>query len=141
MADNSAFRANFAKLLAKAGDKSHEVVRQSMLSIGEAVDTRAPVDQGRFRANTNGAVGSMDTRTDYPPDKSGSAAQGRLKVAVASWKPGQTIYLTSSLPYARVLEYGRADGSPGSKQAPNGIFRLSVQEFSTIIQKAADKIK
>lgn len=152
MADNAAFKANFAKVLQNAGKHVETVVRHSMLSLSAVVDERAPVDTGRFRANTNGAVGAIDTSTSYPPDKTGGAAKERLNVAVAAWKPGQTMYLTCSLPYAKVLEYGLYGKPPGSadgpktvggysRQTPRGMFRLSVQEFAAIIKKEADKIK
>lgn len=138
---NAKFKADFAKVLAAAKENANDVIRLSMLSLGRDVDFRAPVLTGRFRSNVNASVGVVDQKTDYPIDKTGSAARARLQVAVDSWRPGQTIYITSSLPYARVLEYGRANGKPGSMQAANGIFRLAVQNFSATVQRSADKLK
>lgn len=132
---NAKFKADFAKVLAAAKENANDVIRRSMLSLGRDVDFRAPVLTGRFRSNVNASVGVVDQKTDYPIDKTGSAARARLQVAVDSWRPGQTIYITSSLPYARRLEFG------SSKQAANGIFRLAVQNFSATVQRSADKLK
>ncbi len=117
---NAEFKRNFAKLIQKVGDKADQVVRHAALELQSAMVLRSPVDTGRFRSNWQCGIGAVNTTISEP---AGSDAKGRTSVALQGWQPGQTIYLTNSLPYAHRLEYGH------SQQAPNGMVRLTVQEY------------
>jgi hypothetical protein len=44
------------------------------------------------------------------------------------------VYLTSSLEYARAIEFGH------SKQAPSGMVRTTLQEFPQVVSKAAAEV-
>lgn len=132
---NAAFKANFAKLLKRAGDKADLVVRKSALALGQSLVDKSPVDTGRFRANWQYGSQRVNTDTGSAADGSGRSAMGRIATEIANWKAGQTIYLTNSLPYARALEYGH------SKQAPQGMVRLTVMDFSQHIRRAVEGIK
>lgn len=130
--NNSGFKADFAKLLAKAGDKADLVVRRTALELQSMMIERSPVDTGRFRSNWNASVGAADTSTSAA---AGSDAKGRSAAVLEGWKAGQTIMLTNSLPYAKRLENG------WSQQAPYGFVRLSVQLYSQALSKAVSEIK
>ena len=125
---NAAFKANFSKLIQKSNADVDELVRQVAQKLGASIDKISPVDEGRFRGNTNPSVVEMDLRTDYPPDPEGTAAIERLETVLNGWKRGQTIYIVNSLPYARRLEYG------WSQQAPSGVFRHAVQKYSEFLE-------
>ena len=129
---NSDFRANFAKLLSKAGDKADMVVRRTALELQSMMIERAPVDTGRFRSNFVAGIGTVNTDTSAAP---GSDATGRTATTLQGWKPGQTIFLTNSMPYARRLEFG------WSKQAPAGMVRLAVANYSQALAKAVGDLK
>ena len=133
---NAAFKANFSKLIQKVGDKADAVVRRTALDLQKSMVTLSPVDTGRFRNNWQCGVGAVNTDIGSTDDPI-----GRTVSVLPSWKPGQTIWLSNSMPYARVLEYGRANGSPGSLQAPNGMVRITVQKYSDYLQKAVDEIR
>lgn len=90
---------------------------------------------GRFKGNWQVGLGTQNESTDSPPDKDGIGAEGRAKVVLDGWKPGQTIWMTNALPYAKALEYGH------SKQAPGGMVRLTVQEYSQALAKAIAESK
>lgn len=124
MSDNSAFKRNFAKLLKAAGDKAEMVVRRTALELQTSMVTMSPVDTGRFRGNWQCGVGTLNADTSAPEDKSGSGAIGRTATALPAWRPGQTIWLTNSLPYAARIEHG------WSKQAPSGMVKLTVQNYA-----------
>lgn len=138
---NAAFKSSFAKLLKSAGDKADLVVRKTMLELQNGMIEKSPVLTGRFKGAWQAGVGSANTsetsRVDKTPlgdfDKVGAslATQEVLK----SWKPGQTIWLTNSMPYAKRLEYG------WSKQAPSGVVRLTVQNYSAYLAKAVKDLK
>ncbi len=132
---NAGFKKAYAAVLARAGNKASVIVRASALGIGASLVERSPVDTGRFKNNWQYGAGAINTSTGRAPDNGGAGAIGSMSTGIASWKPGQTIYLTNSMPYARRLEYG------WSKQSPSGMVRLAVAEFRFNIQRAAAGIR
>ena len=159
---NEKFKADFAKLLAKAGDKAALVVRKTALELQSMMVESSPVGNptlwlslrpntnlktgrvqtelkppagyvgGRFKANWQPGVGAINQDTS---SAIGDDANERTRIALESWKPGQTIYLTNSMDYSRELERGH------STQAPYGMVRLAVQRYSEAVAKAAAQIK
>lgn len=105
-----------------------------------------PVDTGRARSSWNVAIGQPDTswpqgQTIPPPATAESAAAVLTVLGVY-----QTVWITSSLPYIKVLEYGGYPNPPlrgswdrtrrewvvkssggYSRQAPRGMVRLTVE--------------
>lgn len=132
---NAAFKRHFAALLKKAGDNAEIVVRKTALELQGGMIEMSPVDSGRFRSNWQCGVGVVNTATGAAIDKTGAGAIGRTQAALGSWKVGQTIMLSNSLPYARRLEYG------WSNQASGGMVRLTVQNYSRALAKAVASIK
>lgn len=132
---NALFKQRFSALLKRTGEKAETVTRKVAFDILSSVMRRSPVDTGRFRGNWMTALGTINTSTSGVADKSGGQALAQGASVLASFKPGQTIYMTNSLPYARRLEYG------WSKQAPQGMVRLSVVEFSQFLQRAAEAVR
>lgn len=130
------FAADLARLCEAAGDKAELVVRKAALDLGGQLLDRSPVDTGRFKNNWATSVNGMSTATGAGADASAAAARTMLQAQVAEWKPGQTIWITNSLPYAYRLEY---DG--WSKQAPGGMVRLAVQDYAQAVAKAARELK
>lgn len=129
------FAADLAKLCERAGDKAELVVRKVALDMGGQLIDRSPVDTGRFKNNWVTSMGSMSTATGGNADPSAGTARTLLKTQVDGWKPGQTIFITNSLPYAMRLEHGY------SKQAPAGMVKLTVQNYAQAVAKAARELK
>lgn len=90
---------------------------------------------GRFRANWQ--TGLVQKNDDTSAQERGGSTQSveRCVSALNSWKPGQDIYLTNSLAYAKRIEYG------WSSQAPGGVVRLTVQNFEQHFKKAVEATK
>lgn len=127
----SSFRLDLERFAEKAGDRATEVVRKVAIEVLSSVVLKSPVDTGRFRGNWNVAYGGIDYSTDSAEDKNGSAAIYRgVSYLLSSNLPGATIYITNNLPYAHRLEDGY------SKQAPNGMVRLTVVEFNQFVKRA-----
>lgn len=133
--NNERFKRDFAKILARAGDRADQVVRDVTLDVGEAIINRSPVDTGRFRGNWNYSAVTINTGTSSGADKTGASAIGKIQTGLTAWKPGETIYITNSLPYAQRLETG------WSQQAPAGMVRLTVMEFRQYVAKAAREVR
>ena len=129
------FAANLNKLCERAKDKAHIVVRKTAFELQGMMIDMSPVDTGRFRSNWAVGLGAINTSTDAAPDKTGDAAKGRAQAALQGWKPGQTIYLSNSLPYALRLERG------WSQQAPSGVVRLTVQRYGDALAEAVKGLK
>lgn len=126
------FAADLRKLCDRAGDKAEMVVRKTALELQSGMIEMSPVDTGRFKGNWQCGIGTMNADTSAAP---GSDAEGRTQAVLEGWKPGQTIFLTNSLPYAARLERG------WSKQAPTGVVRLTVQAYAQALKAAVESIK
>lgn len=90
---------------------------------------------GRFRANWQFGIGSVNTTTTEQTDKSGAATLGRLKAAISAVSAGPVFWISNSLPYAERLENG------WSKQAPRGIVKLTLVELPRQVSAFAASLK
>jgi hypothetical protein len=92
---------------------------------------RSPVDTGRFRANNQIALNSMPSSTIIEFDKDGNAVLREGKTVLQSFKLGDTAFIYNNVAYALALEYGH------SKQAPSGVYRISLQEIMSHFEQIA----
>lgn len=129
------FATDLRALCERAGDKAEMVVRGAALELGGQMVDRSPVDTGRFKNAWVTSTGAADPSRPQGADKSGARSLAVLNERIAAWKPGQTIWILNNLPYAKRLEYG------WSQQAPGGMVRLAVQNYSQAIKKAADQVR
>jgi len=111
------------------------VVRKTAFSLGESMVVMSPVDTGRFRGNWQYGADTINTSTGSADDKSGRTALNRIQAGIRGWKPGQTIWLTNSLPYGPRLEAG------WSKQSPAGMVRVSVANYQQYIADAIASVR
>lgn len=85
---------------------------------------------GRFRANWNFSIGSVDNSFRIHPDPTGAEATARLVAGAIEFKAGQTAFIVNNLPYSIPLEFGH------STQAPGGMVRVTVARFQQIVLEA-----
>lgn len=85
---------------------------------------------GRARASWRVGIGAIPAGDAINVDPSGTATIGRGMRALSSYKPGDTVWIVSRLPYIERLEYGH------STQAPRGMVRLTVAEWRDFLAKA-----
>jgi len=134
------------KLAGKVRADLETVARKVTFDLYSSVVYMSPVDTGRFRANWNVSVNSVDTATSQSTDKN----RANTEVAKVLELPvGGVYFLSNSLPYAQVLEYGLYPNPPKhptgktvngySRQAPAGFVRVSVVRFNEFVQKAIKK--
>lgn len=110
--------------------------RKIALELFARVILRTPVDTGRARANWGCEIGLPWRDSTVYVDKDGTAAIGRAAAKVAAWDFRKPVYLSNTLPYIGVLEFGKEDGTPGSRQAPNGMVRVSLAEIEEWVKNA-----
>ena len=124
------FESDVAKWVKKAKEEPHKVMTAAYLQLATAIIIRTPVDTGRARANWNAEINSIDTSTTEQTDKSGAGSKREAASVSTRAQPGDVLYLTNNLPYIKNLEYG------GSKQAPQGMVRVTVAEWESALRRA-----
>ena len=110
------------------------VVRKTVLDMAGQMIRLSPVDTGRFRSNWQYGGGLMNTDTGSRIDASGASSIGRITAGIGGWRPGETMWITNSLPYAQRLESG------WSKQAPAGVVRTTFASFEAHFARALGEV-
>jgi hypothetical protein len=85
---------------------------------------------GRFRGNWQLTIGDPASGELERIDPNGAATLAAMRAQVATLTAGQTAYIVNNLPYAVPLEYGH------SKQAPQGMVRVTLARFQQIVDEA-----
>lgn len=128
------FELDISRFVEKAKGNVDLVFRKISIEVFKRVILKSPVLTGRFRANWQVAIGSVPAGTLQIDDKAGTATIAKVTATALQVQAGQIITLVNNLAYALPLEYGH------SKQAPNGMVRLTVLEFGGIVNKAANEL-
>jgi len=103
------FTLDVRRLGAQAPAKAlSQFVRGVALEAGKRIIQRTPVDTGRARGSWQTTMGAPAAVNVERIDKSGASAQRELfdVSAQLSLTPYTPLYITSNLPYIRVLEFG-----------------------------------
>ena len=124
------FAVNVRQWAEKTGLKTEQVVRAATLEIFSRVILKSPVDTGRFRGNWQVDRRGFDWEKN---DKTGSVTIEKVTADVMASEVGGVTSLINNLPYAERLEFGH------SKQAPEGMVRLTAKEFVAVVEEAASK--
>lgn len=140
------FGEQLATFAAKTQAKANTVVRKVVLDLGVSVVMKSPVGDasywkspppagyvgGHFRANWQYGTGSAPSGIKSGVDTSpgGSVTIGALVQDLSPDALGKVHYIANNVPYAQRLEDG------WSRQAPNGVVSLTVQEFQSIVEEA-----
>lgn len=162
MAQAGKFSVDLARLVAKAKGNAAAVVKKTFLDLGTAIVQRTPVGDpdtwktpappgyagGRARGswmygfNAPNATdpGTVDGQGG-PAQASEASVQGqaavtRLEVGVTGAEAFGVHYITSTVPYMRRLEYEQ-----WSKQAPEGMVRITVLEFKDFVEQNVGELK
>ncbi|MGK0556161.1 HK97 gp10 family phage protein [Bordetella bronchiseptica] len=125
------FTADLGKFAARAKGNIDTATRQATVLLAQGVILKSPVDTGRFRANWQFSSAGIQRATSLAVDLGGQVTLNRLVAEIQSTGAGGVTYLSNSLPYAVRLENG------WSKQAPQGMVKLTVQEFQHYVSQAA----
>lgn len=117
------FSVDLAKFGQKAIDNSEKIVRKIALDMHSRIVKRMPVDTGRARANTQISLHSLPTDASMEVDKSGNATIRSAGTALRDFQLGDTVFIYNNVEYILFLEFG------SSKQAPQGMFRITFEEI------------
>ncbi|TGU75107.1 HK97 gp10 family phage protein [Geomonas terrae] len=125
------FADDISKWTQKAKGQMEVAIRATAFEAFKRVILRSPVDTGRFRANWGVSVGSPWLGNVAYVDPSGQTAMGEAAKGVDSWNCQGSIFLCNSTEYGQKLEYG------SSKQAPQGMVRVTAAEFEGFAAEVA----
>lgn len=131
---SNSFALDLSKFAKNANADMKLVVKKIAFESFKRIILRTPVDTGRARANWGVAIGKPRTGMFVESsDKSGggtiNAAMSGVEQFVAAGADG-SIFLTNNVPYIGPLEYG------SSKQAPQGMVRVTVEEMTGFLSKS-----
>jgi hypothetical protein len=144
MTQGRSFALNISKWVEAAKGDLDLVVQKISLDLFSRVILRSPVDTGRFRANWQIGIGNIPDGVLELDDKTGQATISTGAARVAGIKAGDVVYLVNSLPYSLRLEFGfTGTDSLGRtyNQPPKFIVGLTVEEYISVVNKAASEVK
>ena len=132
------FSLDLRKFVEKAGAAADTAIRKICLDLASSIILKTPVDTGRARANWQTSVNNVHNDTVNTTDKAGGATIAAAATGAQN-APGNVFYITNNLPYIASLEFGLYRPGPKtvggfSKQAPNGMVRISINEISRALR-------
>lgn len=101
------------------------------IMVGETLVNLSPVDTGRFKGNWQLSIGDTTGASLIREDKSGFATINEMRSKVGGFTAGQIAYIQNYVLYGYDLEYG------SSKQAPDGVLRITAARFKRLLDEAA----
>jgi hypothetical protein len=131
----SSFTTGISKWTRKCQSRLEEVPKEVNWRISMKIIQRSPVDTGLFRGNWQASLKSKPRGVVGTLDPTGTITMGKVTNVLMRMRPGDRFFLSNNLPYARALEYGH------SKQAPQGMVRLTIAEFHSITALAVADVK
>ena len=142
---NKKFVVDISRWVDAAKGKVDDVVRKVLYDVSNTIILRTPVDTGRLRGNWQFGEDAI------PQGETGSAAAPNFVSQINKAKAGHIYYIANNLPYAAVVEYGQYPNPPKhptgktvggySSQAPAGMVRVTVLEYSSYLRDAVIKVR
>lgn len=127
----TSFSEQIKAFTAKVEVAANNSARNIIGDIADELIFRTPVDTGRARANWQLGVNAINKKVNLNTfDPEGDATSNKLYSLIPKNVLGLSIYIANSVPYIYDLENGR------SKQAPNGMIKLTQIRFRQIIKNS-----
>jgi serine protease inhibitor len=111
-------------------EKIDDCLQTIVLKLGENVVTLSPVDTGRFKGNWQLSIDTTTSASLLREDPDGYLALADMARTANSFTAGQVAYIQNHVLYGYDLEYG------SSKQAPDGMLRITAARFVRIVNEA-----
>lgn len=123
--------------------KMDNIFKDVVILVGESVVRISPVDTGLFRGNWQLTVDGEESSALSRLDPTGGAALASITSRAQGLKAGQVAYILNHLEYGYDLEYGTYNGPTAkvteqgfSRQAPEGMVRVTEARFISIVEEA-----
>ena len=129
------FSAQLQKLVVAINADMSQVVRASVLKVFGNIIKRSPVDTGAYRASHGIANYDPPSTEGIVKGKKGSKISAPNKGNAWKWKVGDgDIFIYNNVPYAERIENGWS-----VRQAPQGVYRLALAEFTAYMNQELTK--
>ena len=122
------FTLSLNKFKAVTAEQHKELVQKVGLELLRRVVLKSPVDTGRFRGNHQVTIGTPAAGSLDSVDLGGGQTISKGAAVLAKVPNYPTVWIANNLSYAMDLEFGR------SKQAPEGVYRVSVAELGALFK-------
>ena len=133
MSKRTSFLVDLRASINEAVGNAENVVKDASQVLLSKIVEKTPVDTGRLRKNWNLGVDSVDlTIHDVNATDPLSRATKELNKFKINTKQ---LWISNNLDYAYDIEYGKS-----KVKAPQGMMRVSLQEFDTIFKGSAMKV-
>lgn len=133
------FGDDIRRIAAEREVEADQIVRGVFLQAVEGVVEKTPVDEGFARGSWVGSVNTARPSPTNNSDRSGQSTINTATAATSNYQAGDTLIISSNLPYMPLLEFGGYGTGPFatdrttrdgySIQAPNGMVRITVREI------------
>ena len=121
---SESFALDISRFAKKFGVQANDAARKLILDIQRDVMKATPVDTGLLRSSWFVGIGAEPPDLPTTPDE-GAAAIASAADRLATFKFGQTIYLTNNQVYAYPIEFlGHS-----KVKAPEGMLRVTVARY------------
>jgi hypothetical protein len=144
------FSSDIARFVAKTTRKNNAIVRKIVIDLGTSLVLKTPVGNptlwqnpegapegyagGAARANWQYGNGEMPEGVLDLIDKGGNSTINRIIGGVQASPAASIHWIANNLPYMKRLE------EEWSKQAPQGMLRLTVTEFEQTVRDAIKNV-
>lgn len=123
--------------------KLDDIFQTIVIKVGEKVVRLSPVDTGLFRGNWQLTVDEETSGVLTREDQTGDSTISAIASKANSLTVGQVAYILNHIEYGYDLEYGTYFGPTAkvteqgfSRQAPEGMVRVTEAEFIPIVNEA-----
>ena len=130
MSKRTSFTVDLRKMIEEATGNAEEVVKLASLNLYKKIVYKTPVDTGHLQKNWNMSLRYADTTVTDMGNVT-DTIQSAEKI-ISSFKLKDGIWIANNVPYAYDIEYGKS-----KVKAPQGMVRVSLQEFDTIFKGSA----
>lgn len=131
---NSTFAVDMSKAIAEAKDNIEGTVKDAILILLSRIVEKTPVDTSQLVKSWNVALDSTDL-TLHTPSSEDPLSRAKKVLDGFNFKVKQVV-ISNNQPYAYDIEF---KGKSKAK-APQGMLRLSLQEFDQIFKGSAMKV-
>ena len=130
------FALQLAQFQADTEQRALLTIKRIVLEMFKRVMQRTPVDTGNARANWDIGINAIPDGFEATVETGelGDISQRAFAKGLTefeSFKIGDTAYIVNNVEYIGFLEDRRSD------QAPNGMVKITVREFQTIVDELA----
>ena len=133
MSKRTSFLVDLRASINEAVGNAENVVKDASQMLLSKIVEKTPVDTGRLQKNWNLGVDHLDL-TVHPVGATDPLSRAVKELNKFNLKTKQ-VWISNNLDYAYDIEYGKS-----RVKAPQGMMRISLQEFDTIFKGSSMKV-